>query len=362
MAQQTFGVNAPETVKLWSKLLMTEVDKALELGPMIGRSKDAPITLLTETQKEAGDRVRCTMAAQLNGVGVSEGETLHGTEETRATYTDDVVINELFHAVDVITEGSIDNQRVIHNMRSDAKDALRDWFGTRFSNAFFMHAGGYLGTSITVEGDSWSLTGASKGKYTLFNDPIAATNIIRPSTHTTDQAITSSDTFTLSMIDRAVNLAKTANPKIRPIMVNGRRKYVMYLHPDQVYSLRTTTGEGTWQDFAKRGPEHKERIYDGAIGEYAGVILREHEHVAPGYNASTNAEIATVRRAVMVGAGSCAIAFGKGGGYGRYKWREQASDYDRTLGVGVGCIVGMKKTQYNSKDWGAVVVSTYANV
>lgn len=361
MATTTFGVNSNEAVKLWSKLLMMEVDKALEMAPLIGRDKNSPILLINEMQKSAGDRVRTHMLGQLVGEGVSEGETLYGNEESMATYTDDLVINELYHATEVKGETTIDTQRVLHNYRNYARDLLRDWYATRISNAFFMHAAGYLGSSITLEGTNYSLlNSAVKNKFTLFNDPIAATNTIRPGGEANDQSMDSADVFSLALIDKAKTLAMTANPRIRPVRVGGRNKYVMYIHPYQTYQLRTQTGENSWADFSKRGPEHKERIYEGAIGEYNGVILREHEHVAPGFNASTNAEITAVRRAVLLGAGACAIAYGRGSGPNRYSWREEEKDYRRTLGVGCGAILGMKKCQFNSKDWGTVVVSTYS--
>jgi hypothetical protein len=44
----------------------------------------------------------------------------------------------------------------------------------------------------------------------------------------------------------------------------------------------------------------------------------------------------------------------------RYTTVEKTFDYDRELGLAAKTILGMKKTIFNSVDFGTVVVSTYA--
>lgn len=77
-------------------------------------------------------------------------------------------------------------------------------------------------------------------------------------------------------------------------------------------------------------------------------------------NSSTGAAITTVRRAVLLGAQACAVGFGKGGGATNYNWNEELIDHKRGLEVSTLSIWGMKKTVYDSQDFGAVVVSSYA--
>lgn len=364
MATQQFDTSAAETRKIWSKLLFKEVQKAFGLSGITGSGKDAIIRLESKMTQEKGDRVRVTYTPRLNGLGVTENELLQGREEARLTYTDDITINELFHAVDVVPKGSIDDQRTIvsSQLYEDAMPALRDWFAERMSAGFFVQVGGYMGTSVTVEGTSFSLSGTDGGKFYGFNAPTAATNILRPNSVANDEDFTnnSANHFSLGLIDEVVARAQLLNPKIQPAMYNGQKKYVMYIHPWQRYQLRTQTGEGTWQDFAKRGPEHKDRLYDGAIGEYNNVIIKEHEHVAPGYDSTALTELPNVRRAVLLGRGAATIAYGKGAGNNRYFWRDNKEDYGRKIGKGAGTIYGMKKTTFNSQDWGVFVVPTWS--
>jgi hypothetical protein len=41
-------------------------------------------------------------------------------------------------------------------------------------------------------------------------------------------------------------------------------------------------------------------------------------------------------------------------------WFEELFDYGNQLGVSAGAIFGVKKTRFNNKDFGTIVVPTYA--
>jgi hypothetical protein len=79
-------------------------------------------------------------------------------------------------------------------------------------------------------------------------------------------------------------------------------------------------------------------------------------------NSSTSATISTVRRAVFLGAQAAAVGFGSnfGDGASSYKWVEESFDYKRGLGVSAQGLLGMKKVRFNSLDFGAITISTYA--
>ena len=70
-------------------------------------------------------------------------------------------------------------------------------------------------------------------KYTGLNAPVAPSSSrkITAGSGTTDDGLTSSDVFTINLIDQAVELAKVGNNMVRPIKIGGQPKYVMYLHP-----------------------------------------------------------------------------------------------------------------------------------
>lgn len=348
MSSTAYGVNAPEAVKLWRKRLAREALKATFIGKFIGQGDDALIQEFSETKKGAGDRVTATLRMQLTGAGVLGDGTLEGNEEALTTYTDNLYIDQLRHAVR--SSGKMSEQRVDWKHREEAMSGLRDWWADRLDTAFFNQIAGN-----TVQSDT---------RYTGGQAAPAATRFVRAASAATDQALTSSDIFNLNQIDKAVAVAKKASPMIRPIKLKGKDHYVLFLHVDQVEDIRSNTTTGQWQDIQKAamqgGDVTGNPIFEGSLGMYNGVILHESTRVPYGINGSTGAEITTVRRAVMCGAQSAAIAFGQGHSFESFDWNEELFDYGNQLGVEAGCIFGLKKLQFNSSDFGTMVLSSYA--
>lgn len=368
MGTTTYGVNDAMAVKVWSKTLDHEALKYTDIGPLIGDDANSIIHRKTELQKGEGDQITYGIRMQLNGAGFTESDIAEGNGETLSTFSDALTINELGHVVGVKSKNTIDQQRVPFNLREEARDALADWYAKRFSVAFFNHVCGY-----TVQTDT---------RYTGLNAVTApaASRIIRQSARANDQSLVAGDVFTLDLIDKAKEAASTATPPLRPIRVTGNRKrrdynttltdkYVMYLHEYQVTDLRTSTSTGQWMDIQKAammgGEVTGNHIYTGALGEYNGVILRKSFDVTQGVHSSTGAAVTTVRRAVLLGGQACMLAFGNGAdGSGgtptKYRWNEELFDHKRRLEVSAWTIHGLRKTRYNSVDYGCIVVSTYA--
>ena len=130
--------------------------------------------------------------------------------------------------------------------------------------------------------------------------------------------------------------------------------------------MRTNASSGQWLDIQKAammgGQVTNNPIYSGALGEYNSVILRSSQDVATGVSESTGLAISTVHRAVLLGAQAAMIAYGQQNnpGQGKYRWNEELFDHKRKLEVSSWAIWGLKKSRFNSADFGTVTVHTYA--
>jgi len=353
MATTSFGVNDAMAVKLWSKNLAAAEREFLDIAPLMGDDENSVIQIKSESRKGSGDKVTFGLMARLTGDGKTENETAEGNGESLSIYSDAVYINELGHVAGVKSENTIDQQRVPFDLREKAKMALGMWWADRKSASFFNQVCGY-----TVQTNT---------KYTGLNSVTAPTSTRRivAGSGSADQDITSSDVFTLNLVDQAVEMAKVGANMVQPVRIGGQKKYVMYLHPYQVTSLRTNSSSGQWLDIQKAAmagmDATKSPIYTGALGEYNSVILRSSQDVTQGVNGSTGAAITTVRRAVLLGAQAAVCAFGQNNaGPNKYRWNEELLDHKRKLEVSAWSIWGMKKTVFNSADFGTVVVSSYA--
>jgi N4-gp56 family major capsid protein len=346
-----YGVNSPEAVKLWRKVLFEEALAATWVGKFMGEGSDNVLQVLDDTRKGAGDRITVTLRMQLTADGVVGDATLEGNEEALITYTDNLYIDQLRNAVR--SGGKMTEQRIPWSIRDEAKTGLADWFAGRFDQVFFNQVAGYTTEVRSQYNGNNAIIAPSSGR------------IYRPNSRANDQSLTTGDEFTLTLIDEAVLLAKAANPIIRPIKVDGEDKYVCVLSLGQVKQLRTNTATGQWLDIQKAattGDGSKNNpIFTGALGEYNGVILFEDRRIPQGVNSSTGAAVSTARRAVLMGAQAAVLAFGQGASMDQMDWNEELFDYGNQLGVSAGCIYGLKKSQFNSTDYGTIVIATYTS-
>lgn len=351
-----YGTNNPAAVKLWSKRLAREALKATFIQKFIGESDDSLCQIKPETGKGPGDKVTITLRMQLTGDGTAGDGTLEGNEEALTTYTTSIVIDQLRHAVR--SAGKMSQQRIPFSVREEAMMGLRDWWAGRLDTAFFNQICG--NTAVT----DLRYTGSQATTAPTFMVYPSASGIAQ--TTNDDQALNNNAwTFDLHQIDNAVAQAKTQTPVIRPIKIQGEDCYVGFLHPWQVRDLRKNTSSGQWVDIQKAamtgGEVSKNPIFTGALGMYNNVILHEASRVTQGVNSVTGAPVASVRRAVLCGAQSAAIGFGQDYSFEQFDWNEELFDYGNQLGVEAGLIYGLNKLNYNSNDFGVIVMPSYAS-
>ncbi len=346
MAGTNYGVNHNLAVKLWSRKLFQESLKTCWLSKFMGKDANAAIQIHEDTKKGAGDRITIGLRMLLSGAGIEGDSTLEGNEEALTTYSDNLVINQLRHAVR--SSGKMSEQRVPFSVREEARQGLTDWWADRIDTAFFNQLAGNTAVTDT--------------RYTGHNAtvaPTASTNWVYANgvaNETQVASATTSNIMKLSYIDALVEKAKTNSPMIRPIKVEGKDKYIMFLHPYQVTDLRQNTNTGQWLDIQKavyQGSKQSNPIYDGSLGEYNGVVLHESTRVPAGL-------VSGVYRSIFIGAQAGVIAFGQDNQPNKMSWIEELFDYGNQFGVSAGMIWGTKKTVFNSQDFGTIVLSTYA--
>ena len=358
MATTDYPVGHALAVSHWSSDLMKEALKRTSFLQFTGRGSDSLCQVKTEMQKkQGGDNVTFGLRMQLQGAGVQGDGTLEGNEEALVTYSDQLYIDQLRHAVR--SGGKMSEQRVPFSVREEARDGLADWWADRMDRAFFTQLGG----------DAYSTTYGSDVKYSGMQvavDPIAASDtdhILYPDNDTSEATVASSSAssiFKLTIIDAFVAKAQTMSPPIRPLMINGEKHWVLFMHPFQVKDMRTSTDTGQWQDIQKAamtgGQVSGNPIFTGSLGMYNNVIMHQNSRVP---NGNVTPSAGSVKRAIFCGAQAMCWGFGKGDGPTRMSWVESLFDYENQLGVAAGCKWGLKKTRFNSKDFSTVITPTY---
>jgi N4-gp56 family major capsid protein len=366
MATLSFGVNDPQTVKRWSKFVEREALPSTLVGKFMGKGADFIVREMDELSKAAGDRVRYHLLALLTGDGMQSSGVGEGNEESPLYVEDDLFIEELRHQVRF--KRRLTSQRVEFDLRNDARFLLGQWHADNLDRSFINQV-----TGNTVETDT-----KKTGNNTVAG--VDADHQIWPGAITADESLTSSDTFTLDLFDKALTRAKMMRDRGLPILRPGRvpavkgARWAAILSPEQIRDMRTDTSTGQWLDIQKSvvegGDKEKNYIFKGGEfhGIYRGIAIFEDERIPNGVDSGTpTLAVASTRRAVLLGASSACVAFGRDGGRAnRYTWAEETFDYEHEHGIDASLIYGLKKAQYDfdqdstAEDYGNIVISTYA--
>lgn len=315
-------------VELWRKQLFADVRDELFMKKFIGSSERSMVQEMTNLKKGKGDKINFGLGMKLSGTGVTGDSELEGQEEKMTDYEEEVVIDQLRHAVRLT--GRMDEQKNAYNMRMSAKERLTDWWAERFDKELIEKLCGYTGS-------------------TFANTPTAAA--ATRSVYAGDAGAIGSVTAAMKMdtkvLDLAKQTAKLATPKIKPLRINGKDHYVAILHP---YDLTNLRQDPVWsqaqRDANLRG--EKNPLFTGAAGVWNGIIVHEHEYI---YRTTDGSGSANVARNILCGQQAGVIAWGA-----PVKWVEKSFDYGNKWGISVGATFGCIKPIFNGLDYGVITM------
>uniref|UniRef100_A0A6H1ZSV1 Putative major capsid protein n=1 Tax=viral metagenome TaxID=1070528 RepID=A0A6H1ZSV1_9ZZZZ len=355
MALTEFGTNSSQTVKIWSSRLLREALKSTLFSKFLGKAgeKKAILMRLVDLEKGAGDQIKFDLLMQATGGGVTGDNVLKDNEEALVYYQDTITIDQLRHGHSF---RRMSQQRTLHDLRSDARENLSDWWAGKFDSYMFDFLCGNTSrthgeTALAPDSDHYILSGDVTNSGTIATD---------------EASLGDNDQIQLADLDYCKEKAKTLTPPVRPVIVDGKEVYVVVLHSYSITDLRLDVAGSTYTSWpeiqlnaAQIGKDNP--LMTGAMGMYNGMVLYESSRV---YNPT-----GSVRRNLFLGAQAGAFALGnaydrldqrKYGKENLMSWFERIDDYGNEKGVAAGAIFGMVGTRFNSKDYGKIVISSYA--
>jgi len=353
MAYTEFGTNDSQTVKIWSTLTMRDALKSTLFKKFLGNDKKSIIQRLTDLERQNGDVIKYDLLMQMDKDGVTGDNRLKGNEEALVYYQDYVTLDQLRNGHSFKRMSA---QRTLHDLRADAQGNLSDWFADKFDTYMFNCLCGNTGhnfgaAAVAPDSDHYIMSG----------------DVSKSGTIATDEAsLGSNDQIQLADLDFAKEAAKTLSPMIRPCMIDGEEYYVAVMHPYSTTDLRLDMANSAYTDWPsvqmyanKRGLDNP--IFTGALGVYNGIILFESTRIF--------SPVTSVRRNLFLGAQAGVFALGnaykmleqrKVGKDNLMSWYEDVDDFGNENGIACGAVFGMKACRFNSKDFGKIVISSYA--
>lgn len=357
------------TIQQWSVRGFTDVYQKFCFGRMF---ESGIIDQRPELDRaKRGDEITVDYTSVLNGIGTTEGGTLINNAEAHNLESQSMFINVTRHGVSNPNEDTIEQQRTNVNFENQSRKQLPEWHGSRLDASVFNLLAGNLATTITVDGAAYS--GGDRVIVLGHNTATAPTTnrISRAGAQATDEALTSSDTMTLDIIDDALVTALDTNPVIQRLDGDG---FDLYMHHTQARDLlRDTTGkvqflsieeariQGGNEDIPLR---NMNGFSMSPFGKYKNVRLFECSRVSQGVNSSSSAAISTVRRAVLCGKNGLFFGSNMGNiraGKAPMKFMVELTDLEYIKTIEARMIYGLFKPVYDSEDLGVHVISTFAS-
>lgn len=331
------------TVQQWDDKFFTEYLTENRYAGEMGTDENSIIQVKEDLTKKPGDSVTFALVNKLSQNAITGSATLEGNEERMDSRSFRLYVDKRRNAVRI---AEMEEQRSAIALRDAAKAVLKDWSQKDteklIEQALASINGVALLTSSEAQRDAW-LTDNVDRVY----DPSGTYGTDHSALW--DQLDASNDLLTLADLDAMKLRAETiANPKIRPIRTaaNGRRYYVVYIHPLAWRDLKNEANSPLRQAQREVTLEmENNRLFQGGDMLWNGMILKEAQGL---YDTTTltgegASGTTTVVPVYMCGAQAIGAAYAK-------RWRsvEETFDYGDKKGVAIETIMGIEKMKFGS--------------
>lgn len=367
MSSTIIGVNDPKAVKRFSATLFADSARESYFGSRFagkGENVMAPIQVMLDLAKDAGDTISYDLSLQLKNKPVYGDERLAGKMAQLKFATDQVHIDQI--RCGVSAGGRMSRKRVLHDLRMVARARMAEWWGRWDDEETSMYLAGARGINDGFVEDI-GYTGYAGNAFTAPDTD----HQMYGGSATSKGSLTTADVMSLTVIEKAVTKAKTMGgrgqniPQIRPLRFNGEDRFVLLMSEFDSYNLRTNTSTGQWLDIQKAaagaqgdaGP-----LFKGALGMYNGVILHAHDVVIRFNDYGAGSVAAS--RSLFMGRQAAVRAHGNAGNGLRYDWHEEQVDHGNEIEISTSTIRGSKKNAFEingtRRDFGLISIDCAA--
>ena len=330
MAKTAFATGNALTKKLWDESLFRDAVKASYFSKFMGDNSDALVHVKNELTKSKGDNITFGIRMRETGAGVTSGQTLEGNEAKLTSYNYSLSLETYAHGVR--DAGPLDRQRAMFSIDTESVLTLKDW-GSEKTDTLCFDAINVAPTTI----------------FYLASGTFSKTGTVATAT----AAIAATDKITPSMITKVKTWANTGGNRgqtpLRPILINGKKYFVLLVHPDVMADLKLdSTFAQARREALDRGKDNP--IFTGSEAVWDGVVVHEHENMPIATNWGAAATVAG-SKAVLMGAQSLVWAWGK-----RPSVVAEEFDFKREHGYGWEIMAAVGKPVFNGFDYGSVAV------
>lgn len=329
------------TVQQWDEKYFREYLSENWFKQFMGTGSSKMIQVKEDLTKKPGDSVTFTLVNKLSGTAKDSNEALEGAEEEADLRSFKLQVRAYDHAVRF---KKFDAQKTAIDLRQAHRDILMDWNMELDRNNIISALGSINGVAYA------SASSGQKNAWLVDNADRVLFGAVKSNNSANDHANsllnvdTSADKLTPDAIGLMKRMAKTANPKIRPIRartsIGSSEGYVLFAPTQMVRDLAAnTTFTAANREARNRGLENP--LFSGADYVWENVYIYEIEDI-PSLGAVGNSG-AIVRPCYLCGAQAVGMAWAK-----RPETVEETFDYKRAVGLGISQWYKVDKLRFGS--------------
>lgn len=334
------------TVQQWDNKFFTEYVQANRFAKYFGTNENSLIQVKQDLTKKKGDKLTFALVNRLSGAGVTGVSTLEGNEEDMATRSHALTVNKIRNGVRV---AEMDEQRSAISLRNAARATLKTWIMEQTRDDIIAALASIrtsastataFGSASQAQRDAWLDDNNDRAIFgNELGNTVATGGTVAYDYSGSLDLIVAGDTLDADLVSLAKRVALSANPKIRPIMIDGDEEwYVMFVNSQQYRDLKIDLKTSN-TDGRNRGNENP--IFTGENILWDGVIVR---HIADmGTLATTNTGAVAIAPAFLCGAQAVGVGWAK-----RTTSVTETFDYGDKHGVAIEEIRGIEKLCFGS--------------
>lgn len=327
------------TVQQWDDQFFVEHVQGNRFAGEMGKSENAIIQVKEDLTQKSGDSVTYALVNRLTGAGVTDGATLEGNEEDMDSRSFKLTVNERANGV---RSNTWENQISSIDLRMAAKTTLKTWAmentRDRIISALGSINGVAYGSASEGNKDAWLVDNADR---VLFGSAVG-NNSSNDHSASLANIDNSADKLTSGVASLMKRIARTASPKIHPVMSekDSRYYYVMYVPSLVMRDLKAdATILNAQRDVGIR--MQNEKLFKGGDVEWDGIIFKEIEDI--GVISGVGASSIDVAPVYLCGAQALGYGIAK-----RWHSEEELFDYKRKKGCSIQEIGGFAKMTFGS--------------
>lgn len=327
---------------IWDSRFWTEYVRKNQFMRYMGTAMTDMIQVREDLTRKNGDTIVFPAVRRLVGAGVTGNQILEGNEELLNARSMKLAIGVIRHAVAV---SEWDEQKSVIDLRDAARDALLVWSLEKMRADLIISLTAVT-ANASVQIPYASATAAERNTWLVNNSDrilfgAAKSNAVSGVQATALATLdTTADKLSTGIISLAKRIARTANPRIRPIMVqsDGSEWFVLFVNSFQMRDLRADpVMYAALQHAEQRGRDNP--LFSNGDLVWDGVIIREIPELP--IIAGAGAAAVDVAPAIMCGAQALGIAWAQ-----RTRTTTNERDYKFMHGVGLQEMRGIGKLRF----------------